>query len=270
MDFHPSWSPTGKKIVFERARMVIDRRSGECCLTVGSDLYTIRADGSGLRRIRGSGQDGEPAWSPDNRLIVFSRRNRLYTARLDGTGARVLHRDNVEQHWPAWSSDGTKIAFWRGRLGQGAIYVVGVDGHGFTRVAERADPYGGASWSPDGARLAFGRDLNIYVVGADGSNARVLAGGRFNSYYEPSWSPNGRRLAFRSDAGIYVMRADGSGIHRITRAHDEVTQDHHPIWSPSGRRIVFSGYRGRAEEARIFKVAPTGRALQKLTSAPSG
>jgi TolB protein len=62
------------------------------------------------------------------------------------------------------------------------------------------------------------------------------------------------------------MRTDGTGIKRITRAPHELAQDTHPAWSPGGRRIAFAGYRGRADEARIYTVAPNGRGLKRLTS----
>jgi Tol biopolymer transport system component len=266
-DFSPNWSPDGSQLVFARVRAVIDRRNGECCLVLGSSLYVVDANGRGLRRIPGSGHDADPAWSPDGRSIAFIRRDRLYVMRPGGGGARPLRGDFLRHASPAWSPDGHEIAFWRGGQ-RGGIYAIRTDGTGLRRIVATADPYGGPSWSSDGRRLAFGRNLEIYVVNSDGSDPHRLTGGRHHAYYEPAWSPDGRRLVFRGDFGVYVMRADGTGIRRITRAPHELAQDTHPVWSPGGQRIAFAGYRGGAEEARLFVVAPNGRGLRRITSPP--
>jgi Tol biopolymer transport system component len=105
----PDWSPNGKLIVFQRTKS----NSG-----AGTGLYTIRPDGTGLKRLTVGGMD--PAWSPSGKKIaaVFpdpSSGNQLeiYTLNANGTGkARVT--TGGESTAPAWSPTGSQIAFVRG------------------------------------------------------------------------------------------------------------------------------------------------------------
>ena len=139
-----------------------------------------------------------------------------------------------------------RIAFVSDRDGNEEIYVINTDGSDVTRLTDNEATDEGASWSPDGLRIAFVSyrgllsDFEIYVMNADGSDVRRLThGGRD---IEPSWSPDGLRIAFASYRGlqfdfeIYVMNADGSDVRRLT--HGGRNAD--PSWSPDGRRIARS------------------------------
>jgi Tol biopolymer transport system component len=269
-DFSPSWSPNGKRVVFARARGQVDPTNGECCLLNSSSLHVVGAGGGSLRRVRGD-LDFEPAWSPSGKLIAFLRRgapalrNRLFVMRSDGSGARAVRGVSPGAGAPTWSPSGKEIAFWQsGNTGRGAIYSVRPDGSGLRKIVADADY--GASWSPDGKRVLFARAFDIYVVNANGSNVRRLTRASGHAYYEPTWSPDGRRIVFRSELGLYVMRADGTGIRRITRATSEIKQDISPAWSPTGAWIAFAGFRQQSDEARLYRVAPSGRGLKRLTT----
>jgi TolB protein len=84
------------------------------------------------------------------------------------------------------------------------------------------------SWSPDGKKIAFAAvhyrgELDIYVIGADGTGQTNLTSTKTIIEDEPSWSPDGKQIAFtRADASdvyadqdVYVMNADGSGRSRL-------------------------------------------------------
>jgi len=175
---------------------------------------------------------------------------------------------------PAWSPDGSKIAFASDRDGNHEIYVMNADGSNPTRLTTHMSFDGKPSWSPDGSKIAFMSERSgvshIYVMNADGSNVVGLT--TFSGYWDglPAWSPDGSKIAFvrpvecddyySSCHNIFVMNADGSGQVRFeTRSHDS-----EPAWSPDGRWIVFETrycdyYYCEAQSISAIKVDGTGR-----------
>jgi TolB protein len=117
----------------------------------------------------------------------------------DGTGVtRLTH--SVGSDWlPAWSPDGTKIAFTSDREDPGCtficneeIYVMNADGGGQTRVTSNPASDLGPDWSPDGSKIAFEsyRDGNyeVYVMNADGTGQTNLTNNPASDH-RPAWSP---------------------------------------------------------------------------------
>ncbi len=143
---------------------------------------------------------------------------------------------------PAWSPDGSLIAFAGASGASGILSVIRPDGTGL-----RALPHteGGEypSWSPDGTRIAFNSNLTgdhvMYVAQADGSKVVDLS--RAGEGWQVDWSPDGRFILFTSHrdhtdnyTDVYMMRPDGSGVRRLTHQ-----RAHTPACSPDGEHIVF-------------------------------
>jgi len=213
----------------------------------------------------------EAASLPQNGKIAFVRfdaGDEIYTVDPDGSNLSGLSNDVklewYETHLPAWSPDGTKIAF-----GRGQIWVMGADGSNVREILpNRYRQYqgasdhqtGGATWSPDGKKLAFhrGGELpylvdDIYVTDLDGSNVVNLTQTPILSEQEPDFSPDGSKICFtlhsdsrevariagadsipKSALGIYVMNADGSDPTLLAGKRSGRCD-----WSPDGTKIAF-------------------------------
>jgi hypothetical protein len=193
----------------------------------------------------------------------------IFVVRSNGSGDTRLTDHPARDEDPAWSPDGTRIAFTSDRDGSRAVHVMNGDGSGVTRLTPTEAASYDPAWSPDGHLIAFvsERDGNaeLYVMNADGTNQRRLTNHPAIDR-DPAWSPEGTRIAFSSardgNAEIYVMGADGTGLARITTSS---VPDGHPAWSPDGNRLAFAHgdcihYTGASgcSQAVIFVTSPTG------------
>jgi Tol biopolymer transport system component len=133
---------------------------------------------------------------------------------------------------------------------------------------------GDVSWSPDGSRLAFTANDDVWTMDADGSNQRELVGGIGSIERGPTWSPDGRRLAFyRIDdggSGIWTVDPDGGSARRLT-----TEDDRYPAWSPDGTRIAFARDPGEiyvmnADGSRARKLTTLGFSQDRPTWSPDG
>ncbi len=165
-----------------------------------------------------SGNDVQPAWSPDGKKIAFASGRGgnvdIWVMRMDETKVNLTNRPAYDG-FPVWSPDGRKIVFASIREGERHphIYVMDADGSNVKRLTnpEDAGPAGyspEAAWSPDGDEIAFVRRVGvrsrapeIWVMHSDGSQQRQLVGGSMErSGRQPEWSADGKYIYFYSIA----------------------------------------------------------------------
>lgn len=177
--------------------------------------------------------------------IAYIHNREVYVMDYDGYGSRAFTRDGSIALFPAWSTDGKKLAYVSYRNGYPNIVIRGEDGLiiGSTQFKGTTTS---PSISPNGS-LAFssskdGDSMEIYIANGDGSNARKLTRTRNSVNISPRWNPRtGRELAFISDRGgspqIYLIGADGTNERAILSLGGQMDS---PAWSPDGRFIAFT------------------------------
>lgn len=200
-DAHVAWAENGDLLTFDSQRES-DRLWR---------IHTVTIDGlnESVVKVRSRELMGErPTLSPDASRVAFrdtgGAEPGLAIIHLGGGGIVPL-TDGGTDTAPAWSPDGSTIAFMSAASGNWDIYAIGADGTGLTNLTANPSNDGLPEWSPDGTKLAFLTDRDgvwsIYTMNADGSDQRkvVEVGGRYanNRYGEDrdwadeqiSWGP---------------------------------------------------------------------------------
>jgi Tol biopolymer transport system component/uncharacterized RDD family membrane protein YckC len=246
------------------------------------NVYLVNADGSGLRQLTRfrAGTLERPSLSPDGKAVAFDRSDKpnapshIWIVQTDGRGPRNLTPGPEDDTAPAWSPDGTKLAFASSRSGAYDIFVMHPDGTAIEQLTDRGAMDGEPAFSKDGKKLAFLEcdpsfaNCQLWTMHADGTGARRLT----NSPVEderPSWSPDGSRLAVtrkqHGNTDVYVITVAGGREQRLTSGPAD---DYQPAWSPDGTRIAFGS--NRAGPPSLYVMQADGTRVARLTTPAKG
>jgi TolB protein len=273
---------------------IVFRRYLDAARTTGP-LFIANPGGSRVQQIthpRRGVIDQEADWSPNGRRIAFERRvpcpaggprngldnycDVVYTVGRDGNALKQLVPCDFADHChlvdtPAWSPDGSKIAYAYGvsdetyedsfNFDQG-IWIVNANGKGprqVTQLTPGTSWDSGPQWSPDGQKLVFVRhDLPknadaVFTVDLDGTDLFQVTPSELNGGDAPDWSPDGKWLLFHAQpsdgsSNVYKVHPDGSGLTNLTKQGPAGFHYLSSSFSPDGRLIVTARTPGAGPE----------------------
>lgn len=255
-----------------------------------NEIYLRRADGTIVQLTHNRAPDYGAVWSRDGRRLAFvSSRDgddEIFVMNVDGSGQRQLTRNSkaangapASDRAPAWSPDGSRIAFASTRDGgESEIYRMNADGTGqvrLTRTAAHVTDHA-PSWSPGGHYIVFSSDrasvfnVEIYRMRMNGTEqvrmTRTAEGIDDNS---PEYTPDGRRVVFSSTRSggqhdLYTMAANSFDVRRL--GGDPGLDDVFPKWTGDGRAVMFETFarEGVVEHQDIWTIRADGTGRTKL------
>ena len=263
---HPVWSHDSGKIAFKTK----------------SSLMSVNIDGTGLTYLS-NGTDGTKYgikygyhWSPDDSKLLYVTSTKevdeeeqfgIFVVNADGTKRVEIMRGAYFEN-TRWSPGGRKILFALGVGEDHELYAVDTDGRNLILLSK--GDISGASWSPDGGRIAFMKDHSLHTMNTDGTGKMMLS-----AVWSYAWNPSGDKIAFSLvvdtktgkkadfnavyqnpdsyEASIFMSNPDGTERVRLIQGGYNIIKS----WSPDGSRLLMTSLdeKMRSDKAVMIKLS---------------
>ena len=238
---------------------------------------------------RGWESDENARWEEEHQTFRFTAEGWLYDSFLvdiaTGKADNVTAVDRVSFHNAGlfyWQNDPIKLGFTALIGGNSQPFRMDRDGRNKTDLTKESNGFAyGFSSSPDGARISYHENYQVYLADADGSNRQHIETGHAFDF-APSWSPDGKWLMFVSgehyNCHPHVVQADGKGLKKLADRGGyrgvveflDVPDFHHgssdvPVWSMNSQTVFYTAKVG--DNVELFQIALDGQSVRLTTSA---
>jgi tricorn protease len=243
-------SAGGGKIVYEQGGYLhlFDPAAGssrKLTFAVTSDLRETRP-----RFAKGANWIRDAAVSPTGARAVFEFRGEIVTVPAEKGDARNLtNTPGAHERAPAWSPDGSRVAFFSDASGEYLLHVVSHDGKG--EVARHkpggAGFYSDLRWSPDSQKVAYtDNSQSLYVLDVKTGTPKKIASATF---YSPlslvsyGWSPDSKWIAYTTNTQALAMTLSAYSIEqgKSFRISDGLAEVAEPVFDRSGKYLYLFG-----------------------------
>jgi len=242
------------------------------------DIYAMRADGTCLTQVTNDAADDLFAtWSPAGTIAYMSARSgrmQIYVRDFTSGDERLLDVGDLTATSPAFSPDGTRVAFEGYAPGVTAVsdvYVVPAAGGVPVKLTTGQKYSAGPAWSPDGSTVYFVSNrvsgYNVWTVPAAGG-AETLVPGTAGILGRPAATPDGTGIAFTLPAAgaafskVVLLNISTGAVRTVSSQSDG-----EPTLDRTGSRMAVTSFRGGNADVWLLDVA-TGAEVRQLTDDP--
>jgi len=241
------------------------------------ELWLYPSRQGGVRQLTmnpATTQDVSPDWHPSASSLLFQSTRiggipNIWRYNFGERGLTQLTFTKFGAENGRYSPDGSLIIYTAyDAAGRRHIWMVDAEGRNPTELGDGFD----ASWSPDGRTIVFARAVregsdrttDIWLMDADGTNARRLTGERAKSESAPRFSPDGQSIVYEmtwnpSDSSaaqpsrrilreVWMVGVDGQNARQLT-----LYEASRPSWSPDGKQVIFSTARGSSQDVWMIQ-----------------
>jgi Tol biopolymer transport system component len=263
------------------ARAAYPGMNGRIAFVRSGNIFTVRSDGTDVRKLTADGRNFAPRWSPDGQRIAFQHAGELWAMRADGTGRhRVVQ--GLKAGRPSWSPDGRTLAFtsigYVYQIASGAVDGTAtrlrrydLDDQAYVDVLAQNGPI---AWSPNGRYLVYegGRCTGIYdncmtaldlVTGVERTDFAYGGGGSYSGRASaPDWLPgSGGYLV--SERRCIDEACTGGFRQRLALANgSSIANAYNGVYSPSGTRIAYTKDSGGTPS--VYTATAAGGSARRL------
>ena len=286
IDYHPEFSPDGKRIVFiSKIDNTEKIEKGEFWhkTPYSLNLWLMDSDGKNRRQLTSGGaQDFAPRFTPDGKRVLFvsNRRNGrwdIWSINIDGSNLnRITETEGKtglweRSHYPFPTPDGKELVFIIYKKSHGSVWLMDMESGNIRRITSGGFGDDFPMMSPDGKDIVFKSTRqgngDIWSIDRSGKNYTRLTFENYPEFY-PAWSPDGTKISYVTNKGgifdVWVMDRDGKNKKKLTKYlsqgawglrfdYNDLMEAgyYHVSWHPDGTKLALTTWEPDKKESYL-------------------